>query len=220
SISSAVKESLVKWLEDRRDSRYPIIENGIDLNVFYNKKAIKREEIGIEEGEIGLIMVARLNRSKDHMTLLRAMKMLPSHYKLVIAGDGEKKNMLEKETKKLGLEKRVEFLGMRSDVAELFHTADIALHSSYFEGFGITAVEAMASGIPLIASDVPGLSEVVRGGGLLFAPENENDLVEKIFSLEDENHKKMVINNQYERSKKYSLEKTAHEYIEFYKRLL
>ncbi|MGL4732700.1 MAG: glycosyltransferase [Fusobacteriaceae bacterium] len=220
SISAAVKKSLMDWLEDERVERYPVIENGIDLKLFYKGKGLDREEIGIAQGETALIMVARLNRAKDHMTLLRAMKILPLHYKLILAGEGEKGEEIQRAIEKMGLQQRVRLLGMRTDIADLFHTADVAVHSSHFEGFGITAVEAMASGIPLIASDVPGLGEVVRGGGLLFAPGDEKELAEKIISLEDENYRKMVSEREVEHSKKYSLEKTAQEYLELYKELL
>lgn len=220
SISQAVKESLMGWLKDDRDWRYPVIENGIDLEVFHHSSPLKREEIGIMPGEIALIMVARLNRAKDHMTILRAMKILPLYYKLILAGEGETKEQIQSAVEAMGLQQRVRLLGMRTDISALFHTADIAIHSSHFEGFGITAVEAMASGIPLVASDIPGLGEVVKGGGLIFNAEDERDLAEKILSLEDESYREMVSQREIEHSKKYSLEKTADEYIELYREKL
>lgn len=219
-ISQAVKESLMKWLEDNGEEKYPIIENGVDLKLFHEAKKLEREEIGISPGEIALIMIARLNRAKDHITLLKSLKKLPLNYKLILAGDGETKGEIQKAVEEMGLQQRVRLLGMRTDVSALFHTADIAIHSSHFEGFGITAVEAMASGIPLVASDVPGLGEVVRGGGLVFNPGDENDLTEKILSLENNEYREKISQREREQSKKYSLEKTAEEYIELYRKLL
>ncbi|MGL4404020.1 MAG: glycosyltransferase [Fusobacteriaceae bacterium] len=220
SISPAVKKSLMDWLGDGREERYPVIENGVNLDNFYKGKGLKREEIGISPGETSLIMVARLNRAKDHITLLKALKILPLYYKLILAGEGETSEEIQRTIEKMGLQGRVRLLGMRTDIADLFHTADIAVHSSHFEGFGITAVEAMASGIPLIASDVPGLGEVVKDGGLLFSPGDEKELAEKIISLQDKDYREMVIKREKEHSKKYSLQKTVQEYLELYRELL
>ena len=68
----------------------------------------------------------------------------------------------------LGIAERVTFLGWRSDVASVLKASDIYVHSTDAEGFGIAACEAMAAGLPVVASDVPGLAQIVKGAGILF----------------------------------------------------
>ncbi|MCH5719945.1 glycosyltransferase [Niabella hibiscisoli] len=70
-------------------------------------------------------------------------------------------------------------MGQRGDVYQLIKMCDLAILSSHWEGFGLSAVEAMACGVPLIASNVSGLSQVVADGGLTFEKGNEKDLVKK-----------------------------------------
>lgn len=77
-------------------------------------------------------------------------------------------------------------MGVRDDVPGLLKSASIAVMSSHWEGFGLAAAEAMAAGMPVIASDVDGLSEVVQGAGVLFEHGNERQLAHKILQLESD----------------------------------
>lgn len=219
-ISEAVKNSLMEWIEDKREFKYSVISNGINLKNFRNAEEIDRKIFNFSVEDKILIMVSRLNPAKDHETLLKAIKNLPEKYRLLIVGEGVKEKELRDKVVELKIENRVSFLGMRNDIPSLLKMSDIAIQSSHFEGFGITAVEAMASGLPLIASDVPGLRDVVEGAGILFEKGNDIELVQKIVELEDEDFKKEIIKKQKERSEKYSLEVTCKEYIKSYEEVL
>ena len=93
---------------------------------------------------------------------------LPVNFKLILVGEGPLKNSSQMLVQELCLKDRVFFLGNRDDVERIFKTADLSVLSSHWEGFGLVAVEGMAAGKPVIASNVSGLSEIVSGAGVLF----------------------------------------------------
>src|SRR5207253_112178 len=111
--------------------------------------------------------VGRLERQKGFDTLLEALPRWPD-CTLQIVGIGSERAELESRARSLGLAARVEFLGFRDDVATLMTRADLYVQPSRWEGFGIAAVEAMASGLPVVCSDVAGLREVVGPAGVAF----------------------------------------------------
>ncbi len=106
--------------------------------------------------------VARLHPQKDHATLLRAMVSLPSHYALVLAGDGALREELTRTVARLGLTDRVTFVGAVSNPYPLMRRAAVIVLPSREEGFGLVAAEAAVLGVPFIGSDVGGLGELCR----------------------------------------------------------
>ena len=106
---------------------------------------------------------------------------------------------------------------MRSDVPSLLKAADIFVMSSHFEGFGLAAVEGMAAGKPVIASNVEGLNEVVEGAGLLFTPCDEKDLAVSILRLsQDSGYYKKVADACKERSRLFDIRRMAESYTLLY----
>ncbi|MGL5123809.1 MAG: glycosyltransferase [Fusobacteriaceae bacterium] len=219
-ISEAVKVSLINWLETNdKKEKYVVIENGVNLDYLKQLKPLDRKKFNLKNEDIIVTMVSRLDGSKDHETLLKAMTLLPKIYKLLIVGMGEREKKLKELVKLLKIEKRVQFLGLRKDIGEIFKTSNIAVQSSYYEGFGLTSVEAMACGIPLLASDVPGLSDVVRGGGILFSLGNSLELAKKILSLENEIYKNEIIEKEIIKSEKYSIKVSCIKYLNTYEEI-
>lgn len=123
-------------------------------------------------------MVARLNEIKDHATLLQAFAYLRGTHveaELLLVGDGPLRRQLEEQAKRLGISMQIRFLGERIDVLDLLGGIDVyAFSTTRAEGFGIALIEAMAAGIPIVATDVPACREVLGGGaaGLLVPPGN------------------------------------------------
>ncbi|WP_297406152.1 glycosyltransferase [uncultured Cetobacterium sp.] len=208
AISEGTAESLVKWIGISM-KKLEIIENGVSLRAFMGRSKERKGD--------KLIMVSRFHESKDHLTVLRALKKLSKNYTLTFVGEGETQDKVLNEAKMLKLEERVSFLGYSNSISSLLKRHDIAIQSSNYEGFGISALEAMASGTPLIGSDVKGLAEVIKGGGLLFQLGNENDLVDKILLLEDKAYYLQKSKDGIKNSLQYSIENTAKKYIALYK---
>lgn len=117
------------------------------------------------------IMVARFSSQKDQALLIRALASAPQ-VQLWLVGEGELLPDARALAEELGLGARVEFLGKRSDVPELLTQCDVFCLSSHYEGFPISILEAMRAGLPVVASDVGGVSEAVvpEETGLLVAP--------------------------------------------------
>ncbi len=218
SISHATENSLYNWIGGKKE-KYAVIPNGIDLSIFENSVPVSRDEIGAEKEDIILMMVSRFHQSKNQKGVVEALEYLPEKYKIVFVGDGILEEDVKNYVKEKSLELRVKFLGKRKDIPKLLKTADIVIQFSFFEGFGMTAVEGMASGKPVIASDVPGLADVVSGGGII-CPNDSKKLAEVVLSLEDRKLYNHTAEMCLKKSKEYSIKNSAEEYIKLYREIL
>jgi glycosyltransferase involved in cell wall biosynthesis len=128
-------------------------------------RKLKRKELGVQSDEIMLLNVAELAGRKNQKVIIEAMKQVKNQkVKLFIAGQGALKDELTDLIERLGLKDRVTLLGYRDDVRDLYKAADIFIFPSQREGFGIAAIEAMASGLPIITSNVNGIKEYSEDG--------------------------------------------------------
>lgn len=217
AISNGTKEALNKYLPHTRKKTI-VIENGIRLNQYENAKPIDKYELvpNYKEGDKLILMVAAMREQKDHETVIHASKLLPSNYHILFVGDGERFDKVKKYAEEYG-SPNIHFLGRRSDVPSIMKSSDIFVLSSHWEGFGLVVIEAMAAGLPIIASNVQGLSEVVGDGGILFEKGNEIDLYEKIRTLsEDIQMRKKIISKSRKRVYLYDVVTTAERYYDLY----
>ncbi|MFZ5365545.1 MAG: glycosyltransferase [Patescibacteria group bacterium] len=155
---------------------------------FIDKYKIKKEDKV-------LLFVAGLDAAhyfKGVNYLIDAMKYLDDNFKLIIAGEGDLKKDYIEQSKNLGLERRVHFAGYvdKELLPEYYNLADLFVLPSIdkSEAFGLVLIEALASGVPVIASNLKGVRTVVDSGrcGLLFQPKNSRDIAEKA---------KIILNN-------------------------
>lgn len=217
-ISEATASNLSEWIGPKiAKSRIEIIENGINLKKFNQAEAQDPKSIFGRAG-IPLLMVSRFTASKDQATVVRALTHIDNPEVFVVfVGDGERKQETKELAERLGVSERVVFLGTRTDTPELIKSAAVGIQSSNWEGFGLTAVEIMAGGKPIIASEVNGLKEVVEGAGLLFPKGDDKALAEKIMAvLTDESLYAELQAKGLERAENYSIEKTAEKYKSIY----
>ncbi|MCK4622637.1 MAG: GT4 family glycosyltransferase PelF [Desulfuromonadales bacterium] len=142
------------------------IYNGIDHERFgvSQKTEVVRRNLGLVNDQPVLGIVARLDPIKNHSCLIKAMKMVVKEQPtaiLLVVGDGQQRSELENLTQILSLQNNVRFLGTRSDIPELLSALNVFVLPSFSEGLSLTLVEACASGIPIVATDVGGNKEVV-----------------------------------------------------------
>ena len=216
AISKEVKSELERHLSITNKSNIVVINNGINIEKYRKSNGYDKKIFFNTEDTILLIQVSRFNGPKDQPTVIKAMNLLPKNIKLLLVGDGELKSDCEKLVINLALEDRVLFLGNRTDIPELMNTSDIIIQSSNWEGFGMAALEGMAIGKPTIVSDVPGLSDLVKGAGLLFDKGDYVSLVNQIslllnIDLYSEISKKVTI-----RANEYDIHKTIDSQLKLY----
>lgn len=216
-ISAEIQLRYTNYL--KTPERLVVIENGVHLSTIENAKSYSKFEINtdLNNEDILLLQVSGFRKQKDQDTLINSLPFLPPNFKVVLVGDGERKNDLISLVKTLGLEKRVLFLGLRMDVASLLKSVDLIVLSSYYEGLSLASVEGMASGRPFVASNVPGLKEVIKGAGVLFEQGNAEELASIILALmNNQRYYMQVANACLERAKQYDINKMVAKHIELY----
>jgi glycosyltransferase involved in cell wall biosynthesis len=192
-----------------------IIPNGIALPRFVGKSSA----VPAHDHPLA-IFVARLEPQKDHPTLLRAIARVPD-LRLQLVGDGSLRSDLESLASSTGVRDRVEFLGWRDDVSELLRQADFFVHSTHSDGFGIAVVEAMAAGLPVIASAVPGLSWVVGDAGILCKPGDEVELAAQMSRLATDPKLRQELSEKGKtRARQFDIEQAADAHVRLYESLM
>lgn len=208
SISQQTQDALTSWL-GQYDKRFVVVNNGVNTKKFASVKMPITPK--------SLIMVSRFVSSKDQETVIKAMKLIDKDAILYLVGDGENRAHCENLAKKLGVSDRVCFLGERSDIPELIASSYIGIQSSNWEGFGLTAVEIMACGKPIIATNVDGLKQVVEGAGEIFTLGNVTELANKVNNLLcDAIYYSEMVEKCRQRAKKYDINVMCNEYINMY----
>ena len=143
-----------------------VIPNGIDLDRFYNASAAPRSEMGFSKSDIIVLMVGAFRYEKNQSALIQTMSHLPVNYKLLLVGNGPMLNTVKYLAQKINVKDRVIFLGEVHYIERVMKMADVYVLPSISEGFGLSAVEAAASGLPVVFSNVPGLNSVFKSYGI------------------------------------------------------
>lgn len=174
----AVSPDLQHWLVDRvriQSSKVTHIPNGIDTRPFHaalGSRGPRRKFADFAPpGTVLIGNVARLDKVKDHAGLITAFMLLrdqgdgnSGRCRLIIAGGGPQREALERQIVQLGLTETVRLLGNRDDVAQWLDECDVFALSSVAEGMPVTLLEAMAAGLPVVATNVGGIATVVENG--------------------------------------------------------
>jgi len=190
-----------------------VIPNGIDLRRFEQlscRSKVKSAPNGVKT----LLFVGRLHRIKGVAYLIEAMTTIIKRNpkaRLLLVGDGEERQNLENLVTKLGLTKYVTFIGKvpNEKVPQYIAASDVFVLPSLSEGFGIVLLEAMACGLPIVATNVGGIPEIVQDGenGFLVEPENPEGIAQKVLTLlENDDLRRRISQNNLEKAKNYSWE--------------
>ena len=186
AISNGVKDVLVKGGVDPKIIE--VIPSGIDFSPFEEATPSDylRRELSFVPDDFLVGIIAHLADHKGHKYLIQAMKILKEYspkIKLVIVGEGPLFLNLTKQAKESGITDIVFFLGFREDIPQILASLDLFVLSSYLEGMGSSILDAMACRLPVVATKVGGIPEVVIHGetGLLVSPRSPTALAKAIF---------------------------------------
>lgn len=220
-ITEEIQQIYREYLKSSK--KLALIHNGVDIHKIKEAKPLSRKTLSnkLENDDFLLIQVSGFRNQKDQPTLIQSLAHLPDQVKLLLVGEGENKQKCQDLVTQLNLGNRVLFLGQRMDVPELLKTADLVVLSSFYEGLSLASIEGMASGKPFIASDAPGLREVVKGAGILFPVQNVEALVREIQELiDDKNHYQHVAKSCMERASQYAIEHMVQKHITLFQEVL
>ncbi|MFH1540813.1 MAG: glycosyltransferase family 4 protein [Elusimicrobiota bacterium] len=184
-------ENISKGLKNKIgfEKQYTVVRAGIKISDYQIKIDIdkKKKEFGIKnESVVG--MVACFKKQKAPLDFIKTAKLVCNEKpdtKFILVGDGVLRGKIEFEIKKLNLEKNVILAGWRNDVNEIIKIFDIFILTSLWEGLPMVIIEAMATGIPVVATYVDGTKEVVQEGltGFVVQPHETEKMAERILRL-------------------------------------
>lgn len=180
AVSASIQQLLLERPR-RSDDNVRLCYNGLDETVF-SPQAQPAGPLpdGLPATRPRVGIVGRLTEQKGHADLLAAMVAVRRHHpaQLIVVGEGPLRNELESQVHRLGLREAVHFLGFRQDVSAILSYLDVFVLPSHWEGFPTVLLEAMANGVPVIATDVSGSRELVieKKTGRLVSPGNPEAL--------------------------------------------
>lgn len=208
-------------LETNSRQKIGVIYNGVDTEKFCSDEGKKVSQ------SFKILCISRLTGRKGINYLIGAMKLISGKYpsaKLKIVGDGDAKTDLEKQAKELGIGDKVDFQGrIRHDkLPNIYANSHVFVLPSLNEGMSNTMLEALAAGLPIVATDTGGTKELVRDGenGSIVRMKDEKDIADKIGKLiDDQELREKMSRKSRQRAEELSWKNVANEYVEVYKRI-
>jgi glycosyltransferase involved in cell wall biosynthesis len=205
-----------------------VIYNGVNSNNFRPKdKRRSKKLLGYKERTFIILFIGKLSPYKDPLTLLngfyKAMRMSDKNLRLVIIGKGELLKDIKNAIQRLDLSQHVTLHKYVSNERIRLHysAADLFVLPSYNEAFGIVLLEAMASGLPVIASNTGACQEVLLDAGVTFNQGDSSDLARKIMKLSvDKNKLEILASKSLNRAKQFSWKDISQDYLNLYKSML
>ncbi len=193
AVGEGVRQALIDN-EGIPAQRVEVIYNGVHLAPFRERtgaRASVRGELGLRDDEFVVAQVARLDYLKDHLTAVRTIERLVGQgasVKLLLVGEGPERAAIESEIERMKIGERIMLLGTRKDVPAILSAADACLLTSISEGIPLALIEGMAAGLPIVSTDVGGVSEVVEHGttALLAPAGGDRELAEALLKLEND----------------------------------
>ena len=246
AISNAVKQHLIEDFRLEED-KIRLVHNGIDINKYRasppkadpcptaGRRAPLAEGIGCQDVRIkyglgaGPVagIIARLSEVKGHKYLIKAMKRVIEEIpdaQLLSIGDGKIKKDLEALARNLKLEERIIFVPAVSDTSEAFSIMDVFVMPSLQEGLGLSIMEAMRAGVPVVASSVGGITSLIKDNetGILVKPKDPDAIASAIIDLLKNKERASKLSSQAQELilKEFSLEKMAQETEKVYQQCL
>ena len=222
AVSNSLKNETVSIFNISNE--IDVIPNFIDINKYQKVKRNAYRGKLCGKGERLIIHTSNFRKVKRIQDVINIFckinKEIPS--KLIMIGDGPERANIESLTRSLCTLKDVMFIGKIPDVENVLHNADLFLLTSEKESFGLSALEAMASSVPVISSNAGGLPELVQDGvsGYTCDIGDVNAMSEKAIEILDKKNINLFKNNAFRTASKYDINVILPKYIEFYKKIL
>lgn len=216
ALSYKIQKSITR-IYKINESKVPIVFNGSDLS-----KCIEKNDWTFKDKEIRILHVGSFKHAKNHFGLIESFQIYHRTYqnsRLILIGDGELKNETEKKVEEYGLESYVDFLGVQKNVFPFLSEADIFVLPSLYEGMPISLIEAMGTGMPIVATSVGGIPDMLKN--------EESAILVCVDPKEVANALEIVSNDSVLREKlgrnakkqacKFSAETMVEEYMKIYR---
>ncbi len=187
-VSSELKQASI--LKDRiPEQKISVIENGVDMDLFRSAPRVRLHgELGLSSDQKLILAVGRLEKIKGQQHLIRAMALLQGKVKnthLILVGDGVERSALETQVHVAGLGELVHFMGARDDIPGIMAAGDLLVIPSESEGLPFVLLEAMAAGLPVVATTVGNISDIIDDNerGMLVPPGDAHRLAVAIETI-------------------------------------
>lgn len=223
AIAQEVKNNLDKWLGNTQKTI--VIPNGVAIQKIFDEEPINRKELcktlSLEEDAILLLMSARFMHPKNQKAIIKALPLLPKNTHLLLAGEGPELENVKSFVTQNNLNTRVHFLGFRTDVTRLMKSVDFNILSSFYEGMSGVALEALASGVTFLGSDVAGINDIVPDTRYLFPSDDEKALANKInYYWQHKTEKAQLEATALTYVQQFDIQKMVDNYLDLYKQLI
>jgi len=225
-VSVAISPSVEKTELAHFGLKTRLVPNWYDSNSFAKPTALERQQardaLGISTGETVIVTVGNCSSVKNHVALLEAIAKIPASSRPLYlhVGIEEPNHPEQKLAQELGIAERVRFIGALRDVRPALYASDIFVMPSLIEGFGISAVEALATGLPAVFTDVPGLRDFRDVyDGLCYAKPDARSLHDALLNLliESSEHRRLRADGYPAISKRlYGIERGVAGYLVIY----
>jgi glycosyltransferase involved in cell wall biosynthesis len=217
-----------RWLAQRLNRKAYLLRNAIDSTRFRGIQHMDDKSslgLGIPQQAFVIGTVGRLREEKGYNFLLDAASLLipqidrPSYF--IIVGTGDLEDALITQAKAMGIDKQVIFTGPRGDIEYLLSGMDLFVCSSLWEGFSTAVLEAMAAGVPVLVTDIPGNRELIEPNvsGWMVVPGNASELCSAMIKIIDAPSEQlhMVIQAAMDKASEFSIEKVVEQHEQYYK---
>ncbi len=224
AVSRFLKRETIRTF--RIEKPIHVIHNFVDCNEFRPQRNTSIRERLAPNGEMLIVHASNFRKVKNLPIVLsvfeRVRRRIPC--RLILMGDGPEREPSERRAAELGIERDVVFMGDQEFIADILPVGDVFLLPSEHESFGLAALEAMSCGLPVVASSIGGLDEVIDDGesGFLLDPRDSDGMSRIILDLlGDEERRRSIGMKARERAKRdFAKDKIINEYIQLYKAVL
>ncbi|NOY84208.1 MAG: glycosyltransferase [Nitrospirae bacterium] len=229
SVSQAHRQKMTDLVGFPHEQIRAIV-NGVDTDLFFPNPEIKKEirkKLGLKKDSFCIGTVGSLRPVKNQLLLINACKTILHNFEnveVMIVGEGPLKAQLKQEVKTLGFSEKIHFAGGQTNIPEILNALDVFVLPSLSEGMPNAVLEAMACGIPVIATSVGGVPEVIEDGknGMLISSGDEEALILSLGEVIQDQEKRLSFGIEAQRRAKtyFSLKNMVSEYQMFYESLL